>query len=62
MKTHLGNIFTDTNGVVVKNYQLLNQNGYAVALADFDGSKCIRFMFADSIRKDALRWFLNLIP
>lgn len=55
-RTNLGLSYVTQDGVRVRNYQLLNQDRFAVAIADFDNTKLIRFEFADSVKDDAASW------
>lgn len=52
-RTQLGLFFRDTDGLMRRSYQLLNENGYAVATAAFHGTSCVRFLAADSVRHAA---------
>jgi hypothetical protein len=46
---HLGLEFRDIDGTMFRSYQLLNDHGYAVATADFNGQLLERFIVAHII-------------
>jgi hypothetical protein len=59
-KTHLGLDFVDSDGVQVRCYQLLDERGYAIGVADFDGDTLRRFSHTDAVAPFAAEW-LNFI-
>ena len=60
MKTHLGCTYRCAQGKSHSNWQLLNDRGCAVAIADFTDGKITRFDSIDSIRQEAEVWVKQL--
>lgn len=59
-KTHLGLDFVNHEGVRIRCYQLLNERGYAIAIADFADKVLRRFAHTDAAAPFAKEW-LNFI-
>ena len=55
-QTHLGLQFKDHAGILVTCYQLLDADGRAIAVADFEDSKLTRFAFIRQIEDSAPAW------
>jgi hypothetical protein len=49
MKTIKGIDFIDSNGFRVRNFSLVGDDGYAVAIIDFDGTFCRRLAFTEAV-------------